>query len=103
MLNPSLYIGSIVTNTKDRVEILPHRIKESMPSPEPRPPEGGWLYRVLEPYYSRECVDNVMEAMLGGQISSGAKWPRKFAEQVCELYKVPVALPTSSGASALHA
>ena len=27
-----------------------------MPSPEPKPSEGGWLYRVLEPYYSRECT-----------------------------------------------
>ena len=27
-----------------------------MPSPEPKPGEAGWLYRVLEPYYSRECA-----------------------------------------------
>ncbi|CAE8687032.1 unnamed protein product, partial [Polarella glacialis] len=40
--------------------------------------------------------------MLTGQISSGASWPRKLAEEVCKLYQVPVALPTSSGASALH-
>eukprot|EP00439_Symbiodinium_sp_Y106_P058818 s910_g8.t1 len=102
MFAPSLYIGSILENHEDRVSILPERIKKSMPSPEPKPSEGGWLYRVLEPYYSRECVDNVMEAMMGGQISSGASWPRKLAAEVCELYKVPVALPTSSGASALH-
>mmetsp|Transcript_120099 Transcript_120099/g.299591 ORF Transcript_120099/g.299591 Transcript_120099/m.299591 type:complete len:458 (-) Transcript_120099:152-1525(-) len=102
MWNPSLYIGSIVAEPHDRVAILPSRIKESMPSPEPKPGEVGWLYRVLEPYYSRECVDNVMQAMLGGQISSGAAWPRRLAEQICLLYGVPVALPTSSGASALH-
>ncbi|CAK0828556.1 unnamed protein product [Prorocentrum cordatum] len=102
MWNPSLYIGSIVQDPQDRVAILPPRIKESMPSPEPKPGEAGWLYRVLEPWYSRECVDNVMQAMLGGQISSGAAWPRRFAEQICQLYGVPVALPTSSGASALH-
>uniref|UniRef100_A0A7S2PJ77 DegT/DnrJ/EryC1/StrS aminotransferase family protein n=1 Tax=Zooxanthella nutricula TaxID=1333877 RepID=A0A7S2PJ77_9DINO len=102
MWNPSLYIGSIVADPQDRVGILPPRIKESMPSPEPKPGPSGWLYRVLEPYYSRECVDNVMQAMLGGQISSGAAWPRRLAEQICALYGVPVALPTSSGASALH-
>mmetsp|Transcript_108771 Transcript_108771/g.318220 ORF Transcript_108771/g.318220 Transcript_108771/m.318220 type:complete len:457 (-) Transcript_108771:121-1491(-) len=102
MWNPSLYIGSIVTDPHDRVAILPPRIKESMPSPEPKPGDKGWLFRVLEPYYSRECVDNVMQAMLGGQISSGASWPRRLAEEICKLYKVPVALPTSSGASALH-
>ena len=28
------------------------------PSPEPKPGEAGWVFRVLEPYYSRECVDN---------------------------------------------
>mmetsp|Transcript_18815 Transcript_18815/g.48848 ORF Transcript_18815/g.48848 Transcript_18815/m.48848 type:complete len:464 (-) Transcript_18815:56-1447(-) len=102
MLNPSLYIGSIVSDPQDRVSILPPRIKESMPSPEPKPGEAGWLYRVLEPYYSRESVDNVMSAMMSGQISSGAAWPRRLAEQICQLYRVPVALPTSSGASALH-
>lgn len=102
MWNPSLYIGSIVADPQERVAILPPRIKESIPSPEPKPGEAGWLYRVLEPYYSRECVDNVTQAMLGGQISSGAVWPRRLAEQICLLYKVPVALPTSSGASALH-
>lgn len=102
MWNPSLYIGSIVSDPLDRVAILPPRIRESMPSPEPKPGEAGWLYRVLEPYYSRECVDNVVQAMLSGQISSGAMWPRRLAEQICKLYEVPVALPTSSGASALH-
>mmetsp|Transcript_17856 Transcript_17856/g.38260 ORF Transcript_17856/g.38260 Transcript_17856/m.38260 type:complete len:453 (+) Transcript_17856:154-1512(+) len=102
MWNPSLYIGSILADSEDRVSILPPRIKESMPSPEPKPGEAGWLYRVLEPYYSRECVDNVMKAMMSGQISSGASWPRKLAEEICRLYNVPVALPTSSGASALH-
>lgn len=72
-----------------------------MPSPEPRPTgEGGWLYRVLEPYYTRESVENVKSAMMEGQISSGAMWPRKMADNVCDLYQVPVALPTSSGASA---
>jgi len=73
-----------------------------MPSPEPKPPEGGWIYRVLEPYYSKESVDNVMQAMLEGQISSGSVWPRKLASEICALYSVPFALPTSSGASALH-
>jgi len=102
MLNPSLYIGSIVSDPQEKVAILPSRIKESMPSPEPKPGETGWLYRVLEPYYSKECVDNVVQAMLGGQISSGAMWPRRFAENICQMYGVPVALPTSSGASALH-
>mmetsp|Transcript_28301 Transcript_28301/g.51085 ORF Transcript_28301/g.51085 Transcript_28301/m.51085 type:complete len:460 (-) Transcript_28301:52-1431(-) len=102
MWSPSLYIGSIVSNAEDRVSILPPRIKQSMPSPEPKPGKDGWLYRVLEPYYSLECVNNVMQAMLEGQISSGASWPRKLAEEICSLYKVPVALPTSSGASALH-
>eukprot|EP00438_Fugacium_kawagutii_P025803 Skav200481 [mRNA] locus=scaffold450:47462:101178:+ [translate_table: standard] len=58
-----------------------------MPSPEPKPGNKGWLYRVLEPYYSRECVDNVMKAMLEGQISSGAAWPRKMVEEICNLYK----------------
>lgn len=102
MWNPSLYIGSIVADQEDRVRILPERIKSSMPSPEPKPNEHGWLYRVLEPYYTRECVDNVTQAMLTGQISSGASWPRKLADEICTLYDVPVALPTSSGASALH-
>lgn len=102
MWNPSLYIGSIVSDPEDRVSILPARIKESMPSPEPKPSEQGWLYRVLEPYYSRECVDNVTQAMMEGQISSGAAWPRRLAEEICKFYNVPVALPTSSGASALH-
>eukprot|EP00448_Togula_jolla_P039365 CAMPEP_0170627390 /NCGR_PEP_ID=MMETSP0224-20130122/31947_1 /TAXON_ID=285029 /ORGANISM="Togula jolla, Strain CCCM 725" /LENGTH=450 /DNA_ID=CAMNT_0010954389 /DNA_START=12 /DNA_END=1360 /DNA_ORIENTATION=- len=101
MWQPSLYIGSIVAHPEDRVAILPPRIKDSMPSPEPKPGESGWLYRVLEPYYTRESVDNVMEAMMEGQISSGAAWPRKLAENICSLYNVPVALPTSSGASAL--
>jgi len=102
MWNPSLYIGSIVSHPQEKVAILPPRIKESMPSPEPKPGESGWLYRVLEPYYSKECVDNALQAMLGGQISSGAMWPRRLAENICQLYGVPVALPTSSGASALH-
>lgn len=102
MWNPSLYIGSILSDPQDRVSILPPRIKDSMPSPEPKPGDKGWLYRVLEPYYSRECVDNVTQAMLSGQISSGAAWPRRLADQICSLYNVPVALPTSSGASALH-
>eukprot|EP00811_Abedinium_folium_P034042 NODE_6959_length_1621_cov_8.016064.p1 GENE.NODE_6959_length_1621_cov_8.016064~~NODE_6959_length_1621_cov_8.016064.p1 ORF type:complete len:472 (-),score=134.91 NODE_6959_length_1621_cov_8.016064:96-1511(-) len=103
MWSPTLYIGSIVTDTHERVANLPPRIKDSMPSPEPKPSECGWLYRVLEPYYTRECVDNVTQAMLSGQISSGAMWPRRFAEEICKFYGVPVALPTSSGASALHA
>ncbi|CAK9096616.1 GDP-perosamine synthase [Durusdinium trenchii] len=102
MWNPSLYIGSILDSHEHRVAILPKRIKDSMPSPEPKPGDSGWLYRVLEPYYSRECVDNVMSAMLEGQISSGAAWPRKMVQEICSLYQVPVALPTSSGASALH-
>lgn len=102
MVNPSLYIGSILTDPEDRVAVLPPRIKESMPSREPSPGEAGWVYRVLEPYYTRECVDNVMQAMMEGQISSGAPWPRQLAMEICALYGVPVALPTSSGASALH-
>jgi len=102
MWNPSLYIGALVTDAHIRVASLPPRIRETMPSPEPKPGDSGWLYRVLEPYYSRECVDNVMQAMLGGQISSGAAWPRRLAEEICRLYSVPVALPTSSGASALQ-
>lgn len=100
--NPSFYIGSIIADPEDRVKVLPKRITDSMPSPEPKPGELGWAYRVLEPYYSRECVDNVVAAMLDGQISSGAKWPRQLAQEICTLYGVPVALPTSSGASALH-
>merc|ERR1719223_1846130 len=40
---------------------------------------------------------------MSDQISSGAMWPRKLADEVCKLYQVPVCLPTSSGASALHA
>lgn len=101
MVNPSLYIGSIVGESEDRVACLPPRIKDSMPSPEPKPQGGEWVYRVLEPYYSRESVDNVMQAMMEGQISSGASWPRRLAAEICSLYAVPVALPTSSGASAL--
>ena len=133
--------------------------RDSMPSPEPKPGDKGWLYRVLEPYYSRECaaaapgwihvlshntvfpkgyktqggighesfswkdaifgseqlgaspafladlmvhpppnlpsfsswgtpgVENVMQAMLEGQISSGAAWPRKMVQEICNLYK----------------
>jgi len=102
MINPSLYIGSIVSDHGDRVSILPPRIKESMPSPEPKPGDGGWLYRVLEPYFTKQSVDDVNQAMIEGMISSGAMWPRRLAEEICKLYGVPVALPTSSGASALH-
>lgn len=101
MVDPSLYIGSIITDAKDRVANLPARIKESMPAPEPKPGDTGWLYRVLEPYYTKESIDNVNQAMLEGQISSGAAWPRRLADEICKLYEVPVALPTSSGASAL--
>ena len=36
-----------------------------MPSPEPKPSEGGWLYRVLEPYYSRECGRAGLECSVG--------------------------------------
>jgi perosamine synthetase len=101
MVNPSLYIGSILTDPKEKVASLPSRIKESMPCPEPKPGECGWIYHVLEPHYTKESVDNVNEAMLEGMISSGAPWPRKLAAEICKLYDVPVALPTSSGASAL--
>merc|ERR1719198_844149 len=73
-----------------------------MPCPEPKPGDNGWIYHVLEPRYTKESIDDVMEAMLNGQISSGAMWPRKLAAEICKLYDVPVALPTSSGASALN-
>lgn len=33
-------------------------------------------------------VDNVMSAMLEGQISSGAAWPRKMVQEICNLYQV---------------
>ena len=32
-------------------------------------------------------VENVMQAMLEGQISSGAAWPRKMVQEICNLYK----------------
>jgi len=102
MLNPSLYIGSIVEDHEGRINCLPPRIKETIPSPEPKPGSSGWLYRVLEPYFTKESVDDVNEAMITGMISSGAVWPRRMADEICKLYQVPVALPTSSGASALH-
>ena len=61
MWNPSLFIGSIIESHEHRVAILPKRIKDSMPSPEPKPGDNGWLYRVLEPYYSRECGLNRLQ------------------------------------------
>merc|ERR1719326_917402 len=101
MVNPSLYIGSILTDDEEKVACLPLRIKNSIPSPEPKPGNDGWVYRVLEPWYTRQSVDDVTSAMMEGQISSGAMWPRRMADEICKLYGVPVAFPTSSGASAL--
>eukprot|EP00927_Polykrikos_kofoidii_P055924 TRINITY_DN50109_c0_g1_i1.p1 TRINITY_DN50109_c0_g1~~TRINITY_DN50109_c0_g1_i1.p1 ORF type:complete len:446 (+),score=73.92 TRINITY_DN50109_c0_g1_i1:55-1392(+) len=99
----SAYIGAIAADQEKRVECLPARIRESMPAPEPKPTgAGGWLYRVLEPYYTRKSVDDVTSAMMDGMISSGAVWPKRMSEEICTLYGVPVAMPTSSGASALH-
>mmetsp|Transcript_57756 Transcript_57756/g.137476 ORF Transcript_57756/g.137476 Transcript_57756/m.137476 type:complete len:455 (-) Transcript_57756:32-1396(-) len=100
-ISPSLYLGSILENATEKVEILPPRIKDSMPSPEPKPGPEGWIFRVLEPFYPKESVDNVTKAMAEGQISSGSCWPRLLAREVSRLYNVPVVLPTSSGASAL--
>jgi len=98
---PSLYIGSIVNDPQERVARLPDWIKSSILTEEPRPSVKGWVYRVLQPFYTKDNVDDVEEAMMSGQISSGASWPRQLASQICSLYGVPVALPTSSGASAL--
>jgi len=86
----------------DIIEHLPDEIKSQLPNPEPPFPNGGWLYRALEPYYTKQSIDDVCEAMKNGEISSGTKWPRKMADAICAQYGVPVALPTSSGAGALH-
>ena len=60
------------------------------------------MYRALEPYYTKQSITDVINAMVKGEVSSGTKWPRLMADQICQLYDVPVALPTCSGQGALH-
>eukprot|EP00397_Hematodinium_sp_SG-2012_P024625 GEMP01025656.1.p1 GENE.GEMP01025656.1~~GEMP01025656.1.p1 ORF type:complete len:440 (+),score=98.24 GEMP01025656.1:59-1378(+) len=99
-----VYIGpkwTSLSQSSQLLEMLPSRIRELMPSPEPNAPSTGWVYRVAEPYYTKDNVDDVMSALLSSEISSGAVWPRRMEEAICKLYGCPVALPTSSGASAL--
>ena len=176
-----LFIDHGGATAEGKFKELPDRIRNTMPHREPSyDPEVGVIYRVLEPFYTKECIDDVNEAMRNGEISSGTRWPRRMAEnvgissagtlwprrtmaenvggdsgplryvevlilvrccvldvallvlvwgmrnywhtctedhvlknyipkklihisfQICALYRVPVAIPTSSGASALH-
>ena len=48
-----------------------------------------------------EAISNAVDAIHGRAISSASVWPRRFAQELCELYQVPTAQPCSSGWSAL--
>ncbi|CAD7946618.1 unnamed protein product [Amoebophrya sp. A25] len=102
-MDSKVFIDLLAKRSESKFEQLPEKITSTMPKKEPTyDPALGVIYRVLEPYYTRQAVDDVMQAMLAGEVSSGTQWPRRMAEQICKLYSVPVAMPTSSGASALH-
>eukprot|EP00397_Hematodinium_sp_SG-2012_P005260 GEMP01005278.1.p1 GENE.GEMP01005278.1~~GEMP01005278.1.p1 ORF type:complete len:734 (+),score=92.77 GEMP01005278.1:59-2260(+) len=84
-----VYIGpkwTSLSQSSQLLEMLPSRIRELMPSPEPNAPSTGWVYRVAEPYYTKDNVDDVMSALLSSEISSGAVWPRRMEEAICKLY-----------------
>eukprot|EP00397_Hematodinium_sp_SG-2012_P061949 GEMP01082841.1.p1 GENE.GEMP01082841.1~~GEMP01082841.1.p1 ORF type:complete len:110 (+),score=15.53 GEMP01082841.1:59-388(+) len=88
-----VYIGpkwTSLSQSSQLLEMLPSRIRELMPSPEPNAPSTGWVYRVAEPYYTKDNVDDVMSALLSSEISSGAVWPRRMEEAICKLYGCPV-------------
>lgn len=90
-------------STEEKLASLPQQIIDQLPTPEPKPKtQGGWLYRALEPCYSKQSVIDVKQALTNGEISSGTQWPKKMAAEICKLYNVPVCLPTCSGAGALH-
>jgi perosamine synthetase len=98
----SLYIGSLYANGVDRMAMLPARIRDHAPAPEPRPPtDKKWVYRVSEPFYTLQGMKNVNEALESGMISSASVWPQMLSEKLAALYNVPVVFPTSSGATAL--
>ncbi|CAD7958602.1 unnamed protein product [Amoebophrya sp. A120] len=102
-MDTKLFIDLLANRSESKFEQLPEKITEYMPKKEPTYDKDlGIIFRVLEPYYTKAAVDDVTTAMLNGEISSGTRWPRQMAEKICATYSVPVAFPTSSGASALH-
>eukprot|EP00392_Amoebophrya_sp_AT5.2_P008412 g8433.t1 len=102
-MDTKLFIDVLATRSPSKFEQLPAKITDGMPKKEPTyDQELGIVYRVLEPFYTKQAVEDVTTAMMNGEISSGTRWPRQMAEKICATYSVPVAFPTSSGASALH-
>ena len=76
-------------------------IQTLLPQEEPRPSSGEFVYKVAEPYYTRESVFRVLEGLLDGEISSASKWPVQLGHRISDYLDLAVAFPTSSGFSAL--
>ena len=98
--NESLYIGSLYSD-EDRLSYLPEKLRQAAPSQEPRAKSGQWMYRVAEPFYTKEGIAEVQTALEEGEISSAASYASKLSQKVKEYFDVPVAFPVSSGATAL--
>lgn len=98
--NSSPYIGSICSD-EDPLRHLPKKLRDAAPSEEPHAKSGQWRYRCAEPFYTKEGITEVQTALEEGEISSAAAYAQKLSQKVKDFYDVPVALPVSSGATAL--
>lgn len=95
-----LNIGSLCTD-EDRLSCLPKKLRDAAPSIEPNSKSGQWLYRAAEPFYTKEGIAGVQTALEEGEISSGTAYAEKLSQKIKDYFDVPVALPVSSGATAL--
>lgn len=72
-----------------------------LPDKEPCMPAGGWKYPVAKPYLPAIAMQNVLDAMQSGSISSAGYWPKQMAARLRAIFHCPVAQPCSNGFTAL--
>lgn len=87
--------------TDEGMEVLPVRVKENIPDPEPKAPEKGWQIRVSYPFIHPDAKSSVTKAIESGKISSATTVVEEFEAELRKYFDLPFAKACSSGYSAL--
>ena len=88
-------------NMDEKLSQLPPKVLESLPDPEPSAPPGGFRVKVSNPFIADGAKEMVVTAIEDRTISSATSVVRKFEQEICTFYGVPMAKACSSGYSAL--
>lgn len=89
------------TAMRHQFKHLPADIGEMVPNREPLAPTAGIAYRVGSPYMSKNGVQNVLDALDAGSVSSAGIWPQKMSAFLRQMYNVPSAQPCCNGFASL--